>query len=274
MANNRSKGGLVGVAVGLVATATQSVRPEFFGNHPWILPATLLFLFASIVLWLAQYAWFRKLLGIPSCPEDDPPNNSGIYAGRDISGKAIQSVGNYYEAAQAPPPAPQKPRPKANLVSLGSRSIEPGVNYLYDTFVGDSIRTLRVENRIPGAIIPGAVATLRFSQDGVELATVSTAYWYSKTTYEIDFELNEIQEVVLGKCSKGRWFFYVNKQRHISEWGRRPDREADKPDSFKLERDVMMTIQIFNPYRQEEPPLLEETYVISPDKENCTVKKV
>ncbi len=64
MENKRASGGFVGTAVGVVMTVIQSTHPDWFGDHPWIFPVSLLILFAGVLFWITQYPWFQKVLGI------------------------------------------------------------------------------------------------------------------------------------------------------------------------------------------------------------------
>jgi hypothetical protein len=63
MDNKRASGGFVGTAIGAVMTVIQGAHPEWFGNHPWILPVALLVLLASLLFFLTQYPWFQRMLG-------------------------------------------------------------------------------------------------------------------------------------------------------------------------------------------------------------------
>jgi hypothetical protein len=62
MENKRASSGFIGTALGAAMTALQGTHPEWFGNHPWILPVSLLILLGSLLFWLTQYHWFQKLL--------------------------------------------------------------------------------------------------------------------------------------------------------------------------------------------------------------------
>lgn len=64
MEHKRASSGFVGTTIGAVMTVIQSTHPEWFGNHPWVLPVSLLILLASLLFWLTQYGWFQALLGV------------------------------------------------------------------------------------------------------------------------------------------------------------------------------------------------------------------
>lgn len=72
--NKRARGGFVGTAVGTAMTVAQGTHPEWFGNHPLILPVSLLVLFVSLLIWITQYSWVQKILGlsfaVPAKKED------------------------------------------------------------------------------------------------------------------------------------------------------------------------------------------------------------
>ena len=64
MENKRGSSGFIGTAVGVVMTIIQSTHPEWLGNHPWILPVSLLLLFIGLLFWLTQIPRVQKILGI------------------------------------------------------------------------------------------------------------------------------------------------------------------------------------------------------------------
>jgi hypothetical protein len=64
MENKRGSSGFIGTSVGVAMTIIQSTHPEWFGNHPWILPVSLLLIFAGLLFWLTQIAWIQRLLGL------------------------------------------------------------------------------------------------------------------------------------------------------------------------------------------------------------------
>lgn len=45
-------------------TSIQSIHPQWFGSHPWILPVSLLVLFVGLLLWITQIGWVQTLLGL------------------------------------------------------------------------------------------------------------------------------------------------------------------------------------------------------------------
>jgi len=71
--------------VGVVMTIIQSTHPSVFGNHPWILPASLLLLFAGLLFWLTQYHWFQRVLGLQRT------DLSGLRPSEEIE-RALESV--------------------------------------------------------------------------------------------------------------------------------------------------------------------------------------
>ncbi|HZL50548.1 MAG TPA: hypothetical protein VFC37_06320 [Terracidiphilus sp.] len=48
----------------MAMTIIQSTHPEWFGNHPWILPVSLLLIFAGLLFWLTQIGWIQRILGL------------------------------------------------------------------------------------------------------------------------------------------------------------------------------------------------------------------
>ena len=64
MENKSGSSGFIGTSIGVAMTIIQSTHPELFGNHPWILPASLLLIFAGLLFWVTQIAWIQRLLGL------------------------------------------------------------------------------------------------------------------------------------------------------------------------------------------------------------------
>jgi hypothetical protein len=62
--NRRTISGFVGASGGLVVSIIQTTHPEWLGNHPWILPCSLVLFLCALLLWLCQYSWAQKILGI------------------------------------------------------------------------------------------------------------------------------------------------------------------------------------------------------------------
>jgi hypothetical protein len=85
MDTGRAISGVVGACGGLAMWVIQTTHPEWLGNHPWILPVSLVLFLCSLVLWLCQYRWVQKLLGIvrPEPPPD--PVSPEAQAEQDLS---------------------------------------------------------------------------------------------------------------------------------------------------------------------------------------------
>ena len=64
MHQKRAIGGFVSFCGGLVVNIIQATKPHWFGDHAWILPASFVVLFSGLLLWLCQYRWAQKLLGL------------------------------------------------------------------------------------------------------------------------------------------------------------------------------------------------------------------
>jgi hypothetical protein len=84
----RAIGGFCTFVGGAVVNIIQATQPNWFGNHAWILPASSVVLFVGLLVWLCQYRWVQKLLGIvqsppvppvaPHAPVSKPPNRLKI----------------------------------------------------------------------------------------------------------------------------------------------------------------------------------------------------
>lgn len=81
MDSKRAVGGIVGACGGFAMWIIQTTHPEWLGNHPWILPASLVLFFCALVLWLCQYAWMQRVLGITKPLSHD---GAGALANPDI----------------------------------------------------------------------------------------------------------------------------------------------------------------------------------------------
>jgi hypothetical protein len=167
--------------------------------------------------------------------------------------------------------APPVERPKPNLISHGiHKVVQAGHNFVFDTKNGDVIYTLRVENSVRGAIIQGAMASIKFiGKDGL-LGMVETAYWYGEQPNEVEFPLNKTRRIVLGRCANGCWYYFNNFMRHLPQFGRDHDTEPDPPESFALDDICTMKVEVFNPYRGNDI-YLEQSFVISPTATDCTI---
>jgi hypothetical protein len=68
----RAVGGFCTFVGGTFVSIIQATQPSWFGNHAWILPASSVVLFVGLLVWLCQYRWAQKLLGIV---QPQPPPN-------------------------------------------------------------------------------------------------------------------------------------------------------------------------------------------------------
>jgi hypothetical protein len=64
MDSKRAIGGFCSFVGGLVVNIIQATKPDWFGNHAWILPASFIVLLVGLLVWICQYSWAQKLLGI------------------------------------------------------------------------------------------------------------------------------------------------------------------------------------------------------------------
>jgi hypothetical protein len=60
----RAIGGFCTFIGGTIVTIIQATQPNWFGNHAWILPASFVVLVVGLLIWLCQYGWAQRLLGI------------------------------------------------------------------------------------------------------------------------------------------------------------------------------------------------------------------
>jgi hypothetical protein len=115
------------------------------------------------------------------------------------------------------------------------------------------------------------MASLRFHRGSDLIGKSDRAYWYEKSEHEISLERNETQEVVLGKYKDGRWHYFANPTRHIHAF-RRPYREPDPPESFALDKPVVMIVEVFSPYSSDEA-YVHGRYLIAPTMNGCEIEE-
>lgn len=75
MDSKRVIGGFCAFCGGLIVNIIQGTHPDWFGNHTWILPASFVILVVGLLVWICQYSWTQKLLGIASAPQALPTKN-------------------------------------------------------------------------------------------------------------------------------------------------------------------------------------------------------
>lgn len=85
----RAIGGFCTFVGGAVVGILQATEPTWFGNHAWILPASFVVLLVGLLVWMCQYLWVQRLLGIVPAirsPLTEPP-----LAGRSQRLKIIEA---------------------------------------------------------------------------------------------------------------------------------------------------------------------------------------
>lgn len=299
MSNNKGRQ-LSGTASAVVLTA---VGVYLQGTiHPRLALCLYAFAFISCFVVVVQWTWVQKLLGIYHEPLSSlPPSlsapttatatgNSAVATGNTLNlhlgpnereldermkAIAIQHRGGaLVNGDEAILSAAKKvvERPKPNLVSHGiHKEVQAGHNFAFDTKIGDVIYTLRVQNSVRGAIIQGAVASIRFDGKDGMLGMDESAFWYEEYPHEVEFQLNATRSIVLGKFANGRWYHFNNPMRHLPKFNRSSyTGEPDSPKSFALDGDCKMIVEVFNPYRGNDI-YLEKLFVISPTATGCAI---
>jgi hypothetical protein len=223
MPNKRTYGGMVGTAVGLVMTAIQGIHPAWFGNHAWILPASVIFLGFSLLLWLTQYEWFQRLLGIGKAASQAAQSGDRIdqSVGRDNSGRMFAAgTLNYHEGSSKEAAALQELPPirRPNLIALPLIQLERGTPFSVGAaFEKNLPYVLPVENRIPEGIgtkeVSGVGSSIRFIRGGEGIAFIPRAYWRNSQYQTATIEVQAVQSVVLGRYLNREWIGYENSYR-------------------------------------------------------------
>ncbi|HEX3374248.1 MAG TPA: hypothetical protein VHS13_08565 [Edaphobacter sp.] len=280
MAEPKSKafGGLGG---GVVTTAIG----VYLGNnaHPHL--AQGLYISAGLcgVYAVMQWPVIHRMFGLQLISKEEPPQitsenkstTGGDFNGLQLSGLTGSSIFMGDSAlSKLRPPQPEKPppvRPKPNLVVHKVRVVRPGQNFVFFTSHREELFVLPIENCIPGSNAGGIMASLRFHRGSDLIGKSDRAYWYEKSEHEISLERNETQEVVLGKYKDGRWHYFANPTRHIHAF-RRPYREPDPPESFALDKPVVMIVEVFSPYSSDEA-YVHGRYLIAPTMNGCEIEE-
>lgn len=86
MDSKRAIGGFCTFVGGAVVNVIQATEPNWFGNHAWILPASFVVLLIGLLVWICQYGWMQRLLGIqqgtaPASSASPPWKNKEYWRG-------------------------------------------------------------------------------------------------------------------------------------------------------------------------------------------------
>jgi hypothetical protein len=84
------------------------------------------------------------------------------------------------------------------------------------------------------------MASLRFLRGSDLIGKSDRAYWYEKSEHEISLERNETQE--------------------------------DPPESFALDKPVVMIVEVFSPYSSDEA-YVHGRYLIAPTMNGCEIEE-
>jgi hypothetical protein len=197
-------GGSVSLAaVGLFASGW----PEHIRSHPWGVGGIAL---AGVILMV--YGFFTPSKKADEGHSSQSAVGSGNIAARDISGKVITHVGNYYEAPPAAPiPHVEKPRNKPMPKLLIGLPATPPVYWThaswsaappgtYGAMVGALVRIYQPSagegEKTP--YVGSAVASVTYLKDEQIIASVPTAYWLEAPGYEVEFKAGQHRDVLLG----------------------------------------------------------------------------
>lgn len=134
MDSKRAVGGFCTFCGGLVVNILQATEPHWFGDHAWILPASFVVLLVGLLVWLCQYRWAQRVLGI--LPRE---NASTTVPGLSVAanGKAVAGPGGS-ESPTSEPPSRLKII-EARYGIEGGPDIEVTEQYLKPRLHGDSL---------------------------------------------------------------------------------------------------------------------------------------
>lgn len=77
----------------------QTTHPEWLGNHPWILPASIVLFLCALLLWLCQYARVQRILGIARAPLNSTPPEPSLSPHAPlplIQSSRLKIISSYY----------------------------------------------------------------------------------------------------------------------------------------------------------------------------------
>ena len=144
-------------------------------------------------------------------------DNTGhqIIAGRDV----YLGDGRIGDANKQPNASPEPSRlehlldSNVSIASLHDRLVSNN-NHIFN-FDQHGLPTLTalVENREADrgvGLARNLVAVIRFSRDDRQIASIQRAYWIGVLENNIDLDLAQSREVVVGQILEGVWFYYDN----------------------------------------------------------------
>lgn len=206
----------VGVGVGVV----QITHPDWLGNHSWILPACALWIAMSILLWLVQFRWFQRILGIgkeglqDAVPSPATANaTASAYAPATANATSPVSITNNF-AGIAPPSSPISP-PYVPIEDINLEMVFYWKPLLYSLVGGRWISSKDDPNAKQGLVflvtypVPGKgslqipsltlSAHLRFYFSNMPSFSeqVSRAYWLDQSENTVTLEVGHQAAIVV-----------------------------------------------------------------------------
>lgn len=85
MDTKRAIGGFCTFVGGTIVNIIQATQPTWFGNHAWILPSSSVVLLVGLLVWLCQYRWAQRLLGIGPTQSSPSPSSPQTQTEHDLS---------------------------------------------------------------------------------------------------------------------------------------------------------------------------------------------
>lgn len=233
MAHKRTFG--LGTISSIVLTVIQTTHPQWLGNHPWILPFALVCLGISAILFLLQFGWTQKLVGVaPVTPALEVPAGAPIQAKSEVTAPATATgIGsltiNNHPTQPIPHIAPSLPTEPEEEVEF---ELQPRwVDLMYTPHPGEWREVLQpsASPAIKRAFVVSAVRKVpavglktRGPMEIVAVVNVSSpldshhisqAYWVAKSGYQVRFNAGNRNVAIIGVKVGPLFTSYVNEHR-------------------------------------------------------------
>lgn len=241
MKKRKSAGGLLGTG-SIMLTIIQSIHPEWLGNHPWVLPASLSLFVLSLLIFSIQFSWVQWLLGVRPISDEAAGGDNrnavlrdgiGIAGGMNESSLSTHVGHNLFgtdaikehlareRSNQPPPQLEPAPLPVLKchaewIYALYEPSPGAWQRAEPDWMGAEKIAIAVFENPTPAKGLAGIPlrdieANLNFHGS---TRRVKTAYWFDSNCNRIDIRPGHDSAVVLGRFIPNG-DFVSNENTHI-----------------------------------------------------------
>lgn len=236
MAEARKYGGFVGGAASFATSVVQQTHPEWFGDHHWITPTSLIVFGASVLLYISQYPWLRSLWGSAPTESHTPrPENvltasPVITTSPTISGNT-QTIEQHFHVFPTGVAAPVPvPIPPDSLVGSAAKRL-PTVRLMDASTISAEQNGVRFSKSPDGGlyfvawvsnppadvgeradIAHGVAASLIFRTSAGHERHVGRAYWLDSDVNFTTIRVGERKAVILGTKVDSLLHYFDNKR--------------------------------------------------------------